>query len=670
MHRNKNNALFAISGFLVTLLVILISPLKNEIQQVKSSNNTIDYTLSFTSTENKFNVNNNSQVVYTSLGNPIMFSYSGYSGALGKWGNLLKDGYVANDIALSGLINLSVIYGSATGDLVVSYGWWDDENSEIVYEVTDGLISSTLTEFDFHGYSPSFFKITASSAAQITSMTLTYDCEEDTNPFPLLNLLTFTKIGESYSITDCDESAISITIPSFYKGLQVTSIGNNAFFNCPSLTSVTIPDSVTSIGDYAFYYCTSLVSIAIPSSVTSIGDDVFFNCTSLTSATIPDSVKSIGGKAFANCTSLTSVTIPDSVISIGSGAFARCSKLISIQVDSANENFASFDGVLYDKDFEVLICFPAGLTSINFPTTITSIKSHAFSGCALLTFVNIPDSVTNIEDYAFSNCISLISITIPNSVISVTYWAFSFCTSLTSITIPSSITSIEDYAFYYCTSLVSIAIPSSVISVGDCAFSNCDLLSIKCQESSMPSGWSYNWNPSNCPVEWGAADRGTASSDGYTTAIIPWSTTAASLESWSGTGAILDVPSIVGGYLIESIASAFTDYSSVEYLRIPDSVTTISTNALSNMSSLNTIIIGSGVTSIEEGAFADSLPKNNHSTICFMGTPTQCANMVVAYFEENLYDIVLYSETERLPDTYYYWHYDSDGMTPLIWGVE
>ncbi|MCD8040299.1 MAG: leucine-rich repeat domain-containing protein, partial [Clostridia bacterium] len=63
----------------------------------------------------------------------------------------------------------------------------------------------------------------------------------------------------------------------------VTSIGENAFFDCTSLTSVTIGDGVASIGERAFYYCTSLASIVIPDSVTSIGDYAFLECSSLTS---------------------------------------------------------------------------------------------------------------------------------------------------------------------------------------------------------------------------------------------------------------------------------------------------------------------------------------------------------------------------------------------------
>ncbi len=134
------------------------------------------------------------------------------------------------------------------------------------------------------------------------------------------------------------ESLTSVTIPD-----SVTTIGDSAFSWCKGLTSVTIPDSVTTIGYEAFSYCRSLTSVTIPDSVTTIGWHAFAVCSSLTSITIPDSVTEIGGYAFWNCSSLTTVTIGDSVTTIENGAFSSCSSLTSVYCKAIRRPAGGYD---------------------------------------------------------------------------------------------------------------------------------------------------------------------------------------------------------------------------------------------------------------------------------------------------------------------------------------
>ncbi len=266
----------------------------------------------------------------------------------------------------------------------------------------------------------------------------------------------------------------AVAIPSTLAGLPVTGIGNWAFYNCSSLTGITIPAGVTnigswafegcyrltgvmipagvtSIGDAAFRYCQNLTTIAvedanpaygsldgvlfdkarqtliqcpggkagsymIPDTVTNIGSYAFEGCYSLTGVTIPAGVTGIGNSAFCNCFSLTGVTIGSGVTSIGDGAFGSCQNLTSIAVADANPAYGSQDGVLFDKARQTLIQCPGGKAgSYMIPDTVTNIGSRAFEECYMLTGVTIPASVTGIGEAAFRSCKNLTSIAVEDS---------------------------------------------------------------------------------------------------------------------------------------------------------------------------------------------------------------------------------------------------------------
>lgn len=284
------------------------------------------------------------------------------------------------------------------------------------------------------------------------------------------NIYYEEKEDGTIEITDCDDSVISIDIPSAIDGKSATSIGNNAFYSCKNLVNITIPDSITSIGNNAFEYCASLKSVLIPGSVKSIGNAAFNRCESLMNIEviknnsnyfsqdgvlfdknktkliqypignkriaydIPNGVKSFGDCAFDSCSTLKNITIPDSVTSIGWGVFSGSTSLTNIDVSENNLNYSSYEGVLFNKNKTELIKYPIGNERTSY---------------------NIPAGVINFGD-VFSDCKNLVNITIPNSVTNIGVGAFWQCANLASITITNSVTSIGNYAFYDCKNLKDI----------------------------------------------------------------------------------------------------------------------------------------------------------------------------------------------------------------------
>ena len=429
---------------------------------------------------------------------------------------------------------------------------------------------------------------------------------------------------------------------------SVTSIGVNAFSNCKGLISIEIPNSVTSIGDSAFNGCTNLISIEIPNSIKSIRSYTFGECTKLTNVVIPNSVTNIEGSAFYNCTSLESIVIPNSVTSIEYGAFAQCKSLTSVTwnavkcSDFYNYDDAPFYGCTNITSFtfgENVEHIPAyicnrmsGLTNIVIPNSVTSIGSYTFYNCNNLN--NVVWNAIKCNDFSssdflpFCGCANIISFTFGASVEHIPAYLCYGMSKLTNIEIPNSVTSIGSYAFNSCTSLLSIVIPNSVTSIGNRSFSLCkNLTSIV-----VESGNSIYDSRENCDAIIETPTNTLVV--GCQSSKIPNSVTSIGSNAFYFCEGLsnIEIPSNVTNIGND----AFRGCSMLTSVEIPNSVISIGNNAFWGCSGLTDIVIGSGVKSIEWYAFYNC--ANLTKITCLpMTPPTITSNNTFSNYSAELY---------------------------------
>ena len=268
----------------------------------------------------------------------------------------------------SGLTSIAIPNSITTIGNEAFWSCADLTNVDISSSVTtigNGAFSccESLTDINIATGNPVFdSRDNCNAIIETASNTLIFGCKNTVIPN------TVTTIGNN--AFDRCFTLTSISIPN-----SVVTIGDEAFFLCYGLTDVDFGDGVTTIGAYAFAVCESLENINIPNSVTSIGQYAFWQCNGLKSATIPNSVNVTEPYTadlwFVECSGLTKVTIGSGIAYMGA-MFLKCPNITSVTclattpprldrftqyVDGVRVNVYNFDDVVFNQ---ATLYVPAG----------------------------------------------------------------------------------------------------------------------------------------------------------------------------------------------------------------------------------------------------------------------------------------------------------------------
>lgn len=420
-----------------------------------------------------------------------------------------------------------------------------------------------------------------------------------------------------------DGSVLDVVIPAEVNGYPVTEL-RQTFYNCNTLKSVQLPNTLKKITSYTFYYCKNLTNIEIPDGVTEIGSYAFDNCANLKTIKLPKSLKTISSSTFRYCGKLTYVEIPEGVTHINGHAFMSCSSIQYITIPKSvgflgsNDPFFGLGNkavfIIHENSFvdkrlngyyNQRIVIPEntdyelykldGMTYLLLNGEATAIY---YSGNA--ENVEIPSEVNGCPMTkvmgAFNGNTALKNVSLPDTLVEIGWKSFQGCTGLTNIDIPESVEIIGQYAFYECTGLKTLIIPKNVKSMSSIAPSKTLLV---VTENSYAHAWAEQYWTTYYVVAEGenpemiVVDGITYLGAGDEVAAIAFDRASADVV----------MPEKVGGYTVTSMLDIFKDCTSITSVVLPSKLEIIGYQAFYGCTKLTSVGIPDGLTEIGASAF-------------------------------------------------------------------
>ena len=405
---------------------------------------------------------------------------------------------------------------------------------------------------------------------------------------------------------------------------SLASIGNSAFFDCYMLTDVIVPEGVSKIGGQAFCYCGNMKTLQLPSTLTEIGDRAFGCCGSLTKVisriTTPFAIEETtfsSSESWENNVNNASPSAATLYVPQGTKSsymtYEGWTRFAGIYEGEPQEITLS-DGLIYSYVTGEHIANVIGWENLNSDDlTIRSIVE-----------INGENySVKSVGPSAFSDCGSIRSLTIENGVETIGDYAFRWCWQLESVVLPEGVLQIGRYSFSDCNRLKRVSLPSTTKSIGDGAFRG--LGALYAVTSYIQEPFDISKNVFAAEEKWNEQEQKYYYTPSSATLYVPTDTKTSyeALEGWNMFAGIVEgelneetIDGVIYSYNKSTqtatvVGGDFSDYRKVTILGsipingVDYAVKAIAAGAFQNNNYIDSLVISSGIETIEKYAFND-----------------------------------------------------------------